>query len=105
MVAVQVGVDDELDRLRGELLDRRGDFLAQRRELRVDHEDAIGADQDADRSALAVERVELVGHLVGFDLDLAEILPALCVCDGRRQHEGAEGEDESNGFHGELQLD
>ena len=99
VVAVQVRVHDELDRLRRELLDRGGDLVAQRRELRVDHEDAIGPDQDADGPALAVERVELVGDLVGFDLNLAEILPALRVGDGGRQHEGAEGEDESNGCH------
>ena len=85
MVAVHVGVDDELDRLRRELLDRGGDLVAQRGELRVDHEDAVGSEQDTDRASLAIERVELVGDLVGLDFNLAEILSALRVGDGGRE--------------------
>ena len=85
VIAVHVRVHDELDRLRRELLDGGGDLVAQRRELRVDHEDAIGPDQDADGPALTFERVELVGHLGGFDLDLAEIRPTLRIGErGRR---------------------
>ena len=79
VIAVHVGVDDELDRLRRQALDRGGDLVAERRELRVDHEYAIRAEQHADRPALAVERVELVGDLVGLDLDLAEVRRALGV--------------------------
>ena len=48
-------------------------FRAQRRELSVHHEDAVRARQHANRAALAVERVEVVGEFGGLDLYLAEI--------------------------------
>ena len=102
MIAVHVRVDDELDRLRRELLDGGGDLVAQRRELRVDHEDAVGPDEHADGAALAVERVELVGDLVGLDLDLAEILAALGVRKAGSRHQCNEDECVSERSHSDL---
>ena len=60
---VLMGVDQELDPPIGDLLDRRHDLFSQRRELGVDHEHPVGADQRADYPALALERVEVVGEL------------------------------------------
>jgi hypothetical protein len=99
VVAMQVGVDDELDRLRRQLLDGGGDLVAERRELRVHHEHAVGADQHADRPALPLQRVELVGDLVRLDFHLAEVLPALRGCDGGAEDRCAERKEESNGSH------
>ena len=79
VVAVHVRIHDELDRLRREAFDRGDDLVAQRRELGVHHEHAIGPEQDANGPSLAVKRVELVGDPVGFDFDLAEIGRALRV--------------------------
>jgi hypothetical protein len=49
--------------------DRRG----RQGELRVDHEDAVAADQYADGAALAFEGVELVGDPVRLDHHGAEV--------------------------------
>src|ERR1700740_1450658 len=59
MVRMDVSIDDKSDGLVRKLFDRRRDFSAERRELRVHHEDAIRAGEHADRAALAIESVEV----------------------------------------------
>ena len=61
VIAVDVSVDEEPDAAVGDLLDRRDDLVGERRELAVDEEDAVGSDERANRAALALERVEVVG--------------------------------------------
>ena len=77
VVRVNVRVDQKSDGAIRDLLDGRGDFLAQGRELSVHHEDAVRPREHANRSALTLERVKIVGQLGGLDLDLAEIRLAL----------------------------
>jgi hypothetical protein len=90
--------DHELDGLRRDLLDGRGNFLAQRRELRVDHEDTVRPDEHANGASLAFECVELVGHLGGLDFDLAEI-GGLGVGERRTEREDTRGKRGVEGFH------
>ena len=62
VVAVHVRVDEIPDAAVGDLLDRRDDLVGERRELRVDHEHAVGPGEHADRAALSFERVEVRGR-------------------------------------------
>ena len=62
VIGVHVGVDEEADRLGRELLDRSDDLVGQRRELVVDEEDAVGAGEDADVPAGALEIGDLAGN-------------------------------------------
>jgi hypothetical protein len=73
VIRVDVRVYHETDWTIGDLSDRRDDLLGERRELRVDHQDAVWTGQHADRAALTVERVEVAGDLRRLDLDLAEV--------------------------------
>ena len=57
------------------------DLVRERRELRIDHEDAVGPGQHADHAALSVERVEVVGDLGGLDFNGLEVRLGRC---GRR---------------------
>ena len=45
----------------------------QRRELAVDHDDAVFCQCDRDVPALALEHVDVVAEVGGLDLDLGEI--------------------------------
>src|SRR6185369_3534813 len=52
MVAVEVSQDRVLDRQRRDRLDGGLDLVAERRELRVHHKDAVGADRNRDVATL-----------------------------------------------------
>ena len=104
MVAVQVGIDDETNRLVGEAANRRNQLFGQWRELRIDDENAVVAGQHTDRAALPVEGIEIVSQLVGLDLDLAVVGSLLCGHRGRHQGSGdrkGQGKSECQGmsFH------
>ena len=73
MIAVHVGVHEQADAAVGNLLDRRDDLVAERRELRVDHQHAVGSRQHANRAALPLQRIEVPGDLRRLDLHLAEV--------------------------------
>ena len=73
VVAVDVRVDEHADRLVGQRLDRGQQLLRQRRELIVDHQHAVIADQEPDVAALPFEVMDVAGHLVRFDLHRGEI--------------------------------
>jgi pimeloyl-ACP methyl ester carboxylesterase len=68
----------------GDLLDGRANLFAQRSELAVHHEHAVRTREDADGSALAVERIEIASQLRGLDLDLAEV-GLLRIDEGRHE--------------------
>ncbi len=74
VIAVVVRVEDELDRLGGDAVQRLADLRRERRELVVDDDDAVVADRDADVAAGAGEHVHGAGDLRHLDLDLAEVL-------------------------------
>ena len=81
VIAVEVRVDQILDRQRRDRFDGGLDLVVQRRELAVHHDDAVGADRDRDVAALAFEHIGVVAEIGGLDLDLGEI--ARWRCRGR----------------------
>jgi hypothetical protein len=84
VVAVPVRIEDELHRLGRDLRDRRGDLVAERRVLVVDHENRVHPGRDADVAAGAGQHVHGVGKLRRSHLDLGEI-------GLRRRRKGREG--------------
>ena len=73
VVAVDVGVDDEADLGLGDLFYSRDDPVRERRELIVDHDDAVHADRDADVAAPTLEIIDASGHMVGLDHNVVEV--------------------------------
>ena len=73
VIAVDMRVDQEANAAIRYGLDGCDDLLGQRRELGVHHQHAVGAREDADGSAIAVERVEVVRDLVDLDLHLTHV--------------------------------
>jgi hypothetical protein len=88
VVAVPVGVQDELHRLRGKGGDRRLDLRRERRELIVDHEDAVVSHGHADVPARPLEQVHTLGDHVRLDLDLGVVV--LLLSPRRRGEEHSE---------------
>ena len=86
VVAVEMGVDHVLDRQGRDRLDRSLDLVGERRELAVDHDDAVGADGDGDVAALAFQHVGLVAKVGGLDLDGIPVGLLLRECDPRNEH-------------------
>ena len=74
VIAVEVRVEDEPDRLVGDCLEGFLDLRCQGRELVVDDDDAVLAGRDADVAARTGQHVDRAGHRLGLDLDLAEVL-------------------------------
>ena len=83
VIAVHVRVEHEADRLVGNRADRREYFRRERRELGVDHHDAVVARGDADVAALAFQHVERSGELGRLDHRGVEI--ALLGVGGKAQ--------------------
>lgn len=73
MIAVPVGVENEFDRLVGDLRDRSHDLLRQGGELIVDDERAVGTDGKADIPAGPFKHVDARRHRDRLDLDGAEV--------------------------------
>ena len=71
VVRVGVSVHQEPDRRGRDLLYSSRDFVYQLSALRVDHEDAIGTREEADRAAIAVKLVEILSELCDLDLHFA----------------------------------
>ena len=65
--------DGVLDRQRRDRLDGGLDLVAERGELRIHHDDAVGADRDRDVAALAFQPVGLVAEIGGLDFDLVPV--------------------------------
>ena len=97
-----MGVDQIFDGQRRDLLDGGLDLVVQRRELAVDHDDAVGADRDRDVAALAFEQIGLVAEIGGLDLDLGEIDVLLRECGSGEQHGCARKRGKCDAFHGVL---
>jgi hypothetical protein len=73
VIAMEVRVHQVFDRQRGDRLDRRLDLVGQRRELAVDHDDAVGADRDRDVPPLPGQHVGVVAEIGRLDLDLVPV--------------------------------
>src|SRR5262249_38850477 len=73
VVAVEMRVDQVFDGQGRDRRDRRLDLGGERRELAVDHDDAVGADGDGDGAALAFQPVGFVAEIGGLDLDLVPV--------------------------------
>ena len=83
VIAMEMRVDQILDRQRRDRADRRLDLVVQRRELPVHHDDAVAADRDRDVAALSFQPIGIVAEVDGLDLDLREIDVLLRVCGTR----------------------
>ena len=70
---MHMGVDEDAKRTIGNLPDRGEDAIADLRELRIHHQDAIRPGEDADAPAFAFKSVKIVGDLGGLDFNLGEI--------------------------------
>ena len=74
VVVVPVGVDDEVDRVVGQLSYSRRDLLGERRELVVDDERAVVPDRDPDVPTAPLKHVDGLGDPHCPDLDVVEVL-------------------------------
>jgi hypothetical protein len=74
VVAVEMGVEDELELTGIELLEGRLDLGRQRGEFVVDDEQPVGAGGDANVPALALEHVYVAGDVSRLDVHLGEVL-------------------------------
>src|SRR2546428_14037298 len=87
-------VDQEANAAVRDLLDGGDDFVAERSELRVNHQDSVRTGQHADHAALPFEGVEIPRDLRRLDLNLAHVrrlrLDAEACCeheaDNQRSH-------------------
>ena len=70
MVAMEMRVDEIADRLLRDGCDRRRDLVMQRRELAVDHDDAVVAHRGGDVAAHAFDHVGPVPEIGGLHLHL-----------------------------------
>ena len=70
MVAMEMRVDEIADRLLRNGCDRRLDLVMQRRELAVDHDDAVVAHRGGDVAAHSFDHVGPVPEVGGLHLDL-----------------------------------
>ena len=74
MVGVAVGINNVAKRSLRQRANRRQELPRHRRELRVDHQDAVAADLHGDVAAGADEHVDVALRLLDVDLDVVEIL-------------------------------
>ena len=98
VVAMNVGVDQEPDLGVRDPSDRGHDLVRERRELVVDHDDAVLAHRDADVPTLSCEVVDAPRDVMCHDLDIVE--SSLGVRFGR--HRGA-GQCENQGSTCEVE--
>jgi len=73
VIAVEMRVDEILHGQRRDRLDSCFNFLGQRRELPIHHDDAVAANRNGDVPACAFEHVGVVAEIGGFDLDLRPV--------------------------------
>ena len=91
VVAVPVGVDEELQLAVMDLCGRGADLVGQRRELIVDHQDAVVADEQADVAAGTFEHVDIARDVSTLDLDFGKVALGDGVTD--QQEQGGRGDE------------
>src|SRR6185437_2884676 len=102
VVAMPVGVDHEFDRLVCDALECRLDFVGERQELIVNHDDAVVAHAGANVAAQTLQHVDGSGNFLNFDLHFAEVLALSQGWQGGQcKQDGDEYSSHGNGFpHG-----
>jgi hypothetical protein len=77
VIAVVMRVDEIGHRLFGDLGDRRLELVVHGRELRIDHDDAIGAYGDRHVAAGALQHMGVLAQIGRFNFDLGKSVAAL----------------------------
>ncbi len=97
-----MGVDEIFDRLARHQHDGVLDLVVQRRELAVDHDDAVPGHRHGDIAALALEHIDVVAEIGGLDLDLGEIRRRRCGRRRLREHPAGQRHHSGDGGHFDL---
>jgi hypothetical protein len=85
VIAVIMGVEDELQSAGIDLLDRGFNFRRKRRELVIDNENSVGPDRYADVAARSGEHINVPGNMRRFDLNFREVLLLLRASESQKR--------------------